>query len=198
MPSFPKNSNIFCYNRSMGMFYTGRGDKGKSEVWDKKKLDKASPELSALGDLDELTSLLGLIRSQKLPVGYKEILFGLEEDLFIIQANLYLYLIRRKEKAPPFGEEKVKKLEGFIDELERYVDPERGFIIPGSDPVGAWMDYARAVSRRVERSVWICNKKLKLPPAVLAYLNRLSSILFALARAAAKKQGKKEHKPKYK
>jgi len=181
----------------MGIFYTGKGDGGKSVVWDKKKLDKASPELAALGDLDELTCLLGLARNQKLPSTYKEILLGLEEDLFIIQANLYLYVIRRKEKAPKFGEEKVKKLERFADELEKYVNPERGFVVPGEDPAGAWLDYARAVSRRAERSVWVCNKKLKLPPAILAYLNRLSSVLFALARAAAKKSKRKELHPKY-
>lgn len=181
----------------MGLFYTGKGDGGKSEVWDKKKLDKASPELSALGDLDELTSLLGLVRNQKMPGAYKEILLGLEEDLFIVQANLYLYIIQRKEKAPKFGEEKVKKLERFTDDLEKYVNPERGFVVPGEDPSGAWLDYARAVSRRVERSVWVCNKKLKLQPAILAYLNRLSSVLFALARAAAKKSKIKEAHPKY-
>lgn len=197
MPSLSENSKFFCYNRGMGLFYTGAGDKGKSEVWDKKKLDKSSPELGALGDLDELTSLLGLIRSQKLPGAYKEILLGLEEDLFIVQANLYLYLIRRKEKVPEFGEEKVKKLERFADELEKYVNPERGFVVPGEDLSGAWLDYARTVSRRAERSVWICNKKLKLPPSILAYLNRLSSVLFALARVSAKKSKKKERHPKY-
>lgn len=182
----------------MGIFYTGKGDGGVSAVWDKKKLDKASPELSALGDLDELMSLLGLIRNQKMSAAYKAILLGLEEDLFIIQANFYLYLIRRREKAPKFGEEKVKKLERFADELEKYVKPERGFVVPGGDPVGAWFDFARAVSRRAERSVWLCNKKLKLPPPVLAYMNRLSSVLFALARAAAKKSKKREARPKYK
>lgn len=182
----------------MGLFYTGKGDKGKSPVWDNKKLDKTSPGLTALGDLDELNSLLGLIRSQKIPADYKNILSGLEEDIFSVQANVYLFLIGRKEKAPPFGEEKTKKLELLIDALEKYVNPGRGFIIPGGEPVGAWLDYARAVSRRAERSVWMLNKKVKLPSGVLSYLNRLSSMLFAMARASAKKRGTKEKNPSYK
>ncbi len=181
----------------MGLFYTGAGDKGKSPVWDKKKLDKTSPGLTALGDLDELNSLLGLIRSQKILADYKNILSGLEEDIFSIQATSYLYIIDRKEKAPPFGTDKTKKLEVLIDALEKYVNPERGFVVSGDEPVSAWLDFARAVSRRAERSVWILNKKVKLPSAILSYLNRLSSLLFALARASAKKSKKKERHPKY-
>jgi cob(I)alamin adenosyltransferase len=182
----------------MGLFYTGAGDKGKSPVWDKKKLDKTSPALAALGDLDELNSLLGLIRSQKIPTDYKNILSGLQENLFTVQAAVYLYIIGRKEKAPSFGADKTKKLETLIETLEKYVNPERGFVVSGDEPVSAWLDFARAVSRRAERSVWILNKKTKLPPAILSYMNRLSSLLFALARASAKKSKKKERHPKYK
>jgi cob(I)alamin adenosyltransferase len=182
----------------MGLFYTGAGDKGKSPVWDNKKLDKTSPGLTALGDLDELNSLLGLIRSQKIPADYKNILSGLQESLFTVQAIVYLYIIKRKEKASPFDEEKTNKLESLINALEKYVNPERGFVVSGDGPVGAWLDFARAVSRRAERSVWILNKKVKLPPGILSYLNRFSSLLFALARASAKKAKKKKRHPKYK
>lgn len=183
---------------AMGLFYTGKGDQGTSEVWDGKKLDKTSAELTALGDLDELNSLLGLLRSRTPDKNNKKILLSVQEELFTIQANIYLLAIGKLERAPELGEEKVRMVERIIDTMEEFVGPERGFIIAGEDPEESWLDFARAVSRRAERSAIILNKKASLPKNVLAYLNRLSSLLFAMARASAKKRGKKERGPKYK
>ncbi|TSC59900.1 MAG: cobalamin adenosyltransferase [Parcubacteria group bacterium LiPW_15] len=182
----------------MGLFYTGKGDKGVSEVWDGKKLDKTSVELVALGDLDELNSLLGLVRSRTPDKNNKKVLLSVQDELFTIQANIYLLAIGRLEKAPELGEEKVRMVERIIDALEEFVGPERGFVISGEDPEEAWLDFARAVARRAERSAIELNKKMALPENVLAYLNRLSSLLFAMGRASAKKRGKKEKGPSYK
>lgn len=186
------------YNQRMGFYYTGKGDKGVSEVWDGKKLDKTSPELVALGDLDELNSLLGLVRSRTPDKNNKKVLLSVQEELFTIQANVYLLAIGKLERAPELGEEKIRMVERLIDTMEEFVGPERGFIISGEDPEEAWLDFARAVARRAERSVVVLDKKMRLPQNVLAYLNRLSSLLFAMGRASAKKRGRKEHKPKYK
>lgn len=182
----------------MGVFYTGKGDGGLSEVWDGKKLDKASPELAALGDLDELNSIIGLVRSRTPDKNHKKILRSVQEELFTIQANIYLLSIGKTKSAPPLGEEKIRMMERLIDAMEEFVGPERGFIIYGEDPEEAWMDFARAAARRAERSAVILNKKMRLPENTLSYLNRLSSLLFAMARAAAKKRGKREQGPKYK
>lgn len=182
----------------MGIFYTGKGDKGISEVWDGKKLDKTSEELVALGDLDELNSLLGLVRSRTPDKKNKKMLLSVQDDLFTVQANLYLVSIGKMEKAPDLGIEKIRMMERLIDALEEYVGPERGFIISGEDPEEAWLDLARSVARRAERSALVLHKKKALPENVLAYLNRLSSLLFAMGRASAKKRGAKEQGPTYK
>lgn len=204
MPALGKNINHYSPIQScsiigqMGLFYTGKGDQGTSEVWDGKKLDKTSAELMALGDLDELNSLLGLARNKTRDLPGKKMLFSVQEELFTIQANIYLLAIGKIEKAPELGEEKIRMMERLIDALEEFVGPERGFIISGEDIEEAWLDLARAVARRAERSVLLLNKKIRIPPNVLAYLNRLSSLLFAMGRASAKKRGKKEWSPKYK
>ncbi|MFA5319520.1 MAG: cob(I)yrinic acid a,c-diamide adenosyltransferase [Candidatus Paceibacterota bacterium] len=182
----------------MGLFYTGKGDGGASEVWDGKKLDKTSPGLVALGDLDELGSFLGLLRSRTPDKNNKKIIISIQEDLFIIQANLYFALIGKEEKAPVLGEEKIRMIERIIDTFEAFVGPERGFIITGENQEEAWLDLTRAVARRAERSAILLHREKPLPRNILAYLNRLSSLLFAMARGAAKKQGRKERKPKYK
>ena len=97
MPPRYKNSNrvppaFFCYNGLVGIFYTGKGDGGMSEVWNGKKLDKTSPGLVALGDLDETNSIIGVLRSRTGNKNNKKILISVQEDLFIVQANIYFSL----------------------------------------------------------------------------------------------------------
>lgn len=196
----------------MGLFYTGKGDKGKSIVG-KKKIDKTSIEIEALGDLDELNSLLGIVRHRMLDKRFKEIILDVQENLFIIQANVAGSMLARRSfsgggvskfKPPEFKDLKIKELEKIIDNLERKIKPAKKFIIPGAMEKSAWLDYARAVSRRAERSVLRFSKNYKLrttdyklDPNILAYLNRLSSLFFALARMIVKESDKSEKYPKY-
>ena len=179
----------------MALFYTGKGDRGSSLVG-KKKYPKDSPILEALGDLDELNSLLGVIRATA-KKGLNQKLFLLQEDLFIIQAQV-AWLMFKKFKSPQITEQKIQKMEQEIDEMEKKIKPQRGFIISGENEQASWLDYARAVSRRAERSVVKLNKKHKLPQELAAYLNRLSSYLYALARLEISKSKIRERKPQYK
>ena len=181
----------------MGLFYTGRGDKGVSSIGPGKRIDKTAPEIAAAGDLDELISLLGLVRSRSKNKQVKKLLRAAQENLFIIQANIAAEMFGGDYKAPALAAEKVKQLEREIDALEQKIKPARGFIIPGESEEEAWLDYARAVSRRAERSVLSMHKMRPLNHTILAYLNRLSSLLFALARASIQESGKKEEYPKY-
>lgn len=184
----------------MGLFYTGKGDKGQSIIG-KKKIDKTCIEIEALGDLDELNSLIGLAKAGKLPIKTKNILHAVQENLFIIQANVASLMLKSKHKPPALSKTKIKDIENIIDECERKLKPERGFIISGTNEVSALLDYIRAVSRRAERSVLAFNKsykRYKISPEILAYLNRLSSLFFALARVEARKSHKKEKNPSYK
>lgn len=179
----------------MALFYTGKGDKGVSSVG-KKKYPKDSPILEALGDLDELNSLLGLVRSSLKRKDLDSKLFSVQENLFIIQARI-AWLMFRKFQSPQMTQEKIRNMELEIEAMEESIRPERGFVIPGENRAASWLDLARAVSRRAERSAAKLNKKHRLPQEVLTYLNRLSSYLYALARLEISRTKTKERKPRY-
>ena len=193
------------------IFYTRCGDKGTSRVTKTKIVAKTDPVIGVLGDLDELNSLFGLVRTQKISAHSKKVLRFVQEDLFIIQAQIALLLIGGSQKMKAFPLDKVGRLEQEIDVLEKIVKLKRKFVVAGSNEASAWFDYCRAVSRRVERStVKLCktadNRASIFAKAsegrgiswtILAYLNRLSSLLYALARREAKRKGVLEEHPRY-
>lgn len=179
------------------MFYTGKGDSGASTM-DGKKYDKSSPGIEALGKLDELNSLLGVVRNQPMSANHKKMIRTVQEDLFIIQAIVYFALTGKSKDAPLVSADKIKNIEAFIDAAEKKIQPERGFVITGDTPAGAWLDLARAVSRTAERAVVSFSHSKKISLEALAYLNRLSSLFFAMARLTANTARKKEKHPDYK
>lgn len=182
------------------LFYTGKGDRGDSNIGGK-KISKDSIEIETVGALDETNSLIGLVRTQIDFPEYKEILKEIQENIFIIQANVGCYMMAGDP--PEFSEEKLKHVENLIDQFEKEVQPERGFIVSGETKETAWLDYARAVARRAEIALIKLSRKMAgegktLEPATLAYMNRLSSLLYAMARAIAKTHDKQEKHPDYK
>jgi cob(I)alamin adenosyltransferase len=182
----------------MGLFYTSKGDKGISDLG-RKKIKKTALEIEAVGALDELNSLLGVVKNQsfgKLNNLFRKILNEVQEDLFIIQAHIGAVMVKNEFKPPLFTKNKIIKLEKLIDDFEKKIKPQRGFIVYGATKQTGWLDYARAVSRRAERRVLKLENKLQ--PEIFAYLNRLSSLLYAMARFSAKQRKKKEKKPLYK
>lgn len=179
----------------MRLFYTGKGDKGSSIIG-KKKVPKDSPILEALGELDELNSFIGVVRSTCKQSQLAQKLQNVQQNLFIIQARIAWFLYP-KFTPPELKQEKINSLEQEIESAEKTIKPERGFIISGSNAVSAWLDLLRAVSRRVERKVLTISKKYKVPPEILTYLNRLSSYLYALARLEIHRKKLKEQKPTY-
>lgn len=179
----------------MGLFYTGKGDRGTSQIG-KKKVPKNSPIMEALGDLDELNSLIGVTRSSLKNEELKEKLRQIQEALFIIQARV-AWIMFPEYKAKVLKKEKIQEMEREIDAIEEKIRPDRGFIIPGEEQKAAQLDYIRAVSRRVERRIDTLHKKHPLPSELLTYMNRLSSYFYALARNEIAKQSIKEQKPTY-
>ena len=179
----------------MPLFYTGKGDKGTSRVG-KKKYSKDSIILETLGDLDELNSFLGLVRSmlqnKKLAANIEVV----QQHLFIIQAQVAVVMFP-KFKSPELKKEKVKWLEREIDVIEKKIRPERGFIISGATASSAWLDVSRAIARRAERTVTTFHRTYPLPREIIPYLNRLSSYLYALARLESVSRKIREQKPKY-
>ena len=185
----------------MGVFYTGKGDKGRSYIG-KKSVSKTCLEVEALGQLDELNSMIGVLKSlpaqagQKIPTKLKTTLHQVQENLFTIQSHVANIMLKEKFKVPEFKSSKVKEIERMIDEIEHKLPPLKKFVISGINPTSAWLDFIRAKSRNVERTVLKIKKIDKLNQDIKSYLNRLSSLFFALARQEAK--NKKEHSPSYK
>jgi len=177
------------------MLYTRTGDKGTSGLFGtRERFPKNSLIYEALGVVDELNSLLGVCRarSNKTKGGLdvaREIL-KVQECLFPIQAEL-----AGAQKS--VTQTHVDELEDVIKRFESKIENPHAFVIPGATEFSALCDYARAVSRRAERIVISTQHVQNVSPAALAYLNRLSSFLYALARYSAVKESAKESPPFY-
>lgn len=177
------------------IFYTGKGDKGKSYVG-KKSISKTCLEIEALGQLDELNSMIGVLKSGKISNKLKVILHNVQENLFLIQSHVANIMLGQGFKVSDFKDLKVKEAEKIIDDIEKRLPPLKKFVISGSNQTSAWLDLLRAKSRNTERSVLKIRRAEQLDQSIKAYLNRLSSLFFALARWEART--KKEEHPGYK
>jgi cob(I)alamin adenosyltransferase len=181
------------HNRSV--LYTRKGDNGTSGLFGtKERFPKNSPVYEALGAVDEFNSLLGLCRarSNKIKSGFdvaREIL-KVQECLFIIQAEL-----AGAEKS--IAQIHIDNLESSIEQIEKRIKNPHAFVISGTTELSALYDYARAVARRAERSVINAQQARNMRPPTLAYLNRLSSFLYVLARYSATEAEAKELSPSY-
>lgn len=183
------------------MFYTGAGDKGKTKLFGcSQECSKSSIIAEALGTVDEINSLIGLCKIKAQQVGLfssqkqlvAEELEAIQQDLFVIQAEL-----AGADKT--ITEDKVKKVEAVIDLIEKELPPIKTFFVSGGTELGATFDFARTVARRAERRVIavVEEEKIKVGDHSRAYLNRLSSILYAYARLANHKSGITEKPPTY-
>lgn len=168
------------------MLYTGKGDSGDTSLFGSSaRIPKNSTRIRALGELDELNSWLGVCKTKADAELMRE-LETVQQDLFIIQAEL-------AGVPKSIEENKVKKLGARVEEIEKLLPAIHTFFLPGGSELAAHLDYARTLARRAERSVI----SEKLDQFSLAYLNRLSSLLYALTRLANHKSGIKEEKPTY-
>ena len=175
----------------MSTLYTGKGDGGTTKFFgcDQKRISKSSSVAEALGNLDELNSFLGLV---KIKAGeFSKVIETIQENIFIISAH-----IAGADKN--MTEEKVKEIENIIAECEKKLPPITKFSIAGGTELSAHLDFARTLARRAERRVVAVHDEMgKISPEILKYLNRLSSILFALARLTNLRSGIKESAPSY-
>lgn len=160
----------------------------------KDRLPKNSPVFEALGTVDELNSLLGLCRAHpdkgKDETNIGNELLKIQENLFIIQAEL-----AGADKT--LAQSNVDDLESSIERLESKIKNPQAFVIPGATEFSALCDYARAISRRAERVVINAKPTHAVSAGTLAYLNRLSSFLYVLARYAASGDDVIEPSPQY-
>ena len=166
--------------------YTGFGDGGQTGLLYGGRVSKADPRCEAYGTLDEAVSAMGLGRALSGKEDVQEILLGLQKEAFTvggeiaIDTDFYPKFLQHFQKVTP---EMVDKLEVTTDSLTEKIEPPREFIMPGGSGAGAAIDLARSTVRRAERrTVELMDSGLLTNTEIPRYLNRLSSLLFVLAR----------------
>ena len=176
--------------------YTRTGDKGRTKLVGGEERLKDSPRIEAYGTVDELGSVLGVVRAflddLKADAGQAldEVLGGVQDDLFNVGTDLATPAAARWEGMHRVGDVEVQRLEDTIDRFNEALDPLKEFVLPGGGKVGALLHQARTVCRRAERRVIpVLDEQPDLADGAMRYLNRLSDLLFVLARWAAKARG---------
>jgi cob(I)alamin adenosyltransferase len=170
--------------------YTRAGDAGETSLGDGSRVSKLDCRIASFGTVDELNSLIGVALAGDVPDAYRDTLARVQNELFDVGADLSV----------PWGiADRLRITQPRVDELERDCDrfnaelPElRSFILPGGTETAARLHVARTVCRRAEREVIAAQDEVDLNPLVLPYLNRLSDLLFILARAANAAAGSDE------
>ena len=172
--------------------YTKTGDAGDTGLFGGGRVPKDDPRVEAYGDVDELNAVLGMARALERMPRIDEVLVPVQRDLFAIGALLATpdreKMAQHLEKAR-IDDLRVVELEQAIDDAESELEPLRAFIVPGGTPKAAALHVARTVCRRAERRVVALQHSVELPGLVVVYLNRLSDLLFNLARLANKRAG---------
>lgn len=193
-----------------GMLYTRKGDKGDTGTFGcNQRMSKSSAVAEALGTLDECNSFLGVCKTDPKAQGpllegysFADMLDWIQQNLFIVQSH-----IAGAEKT--IAKEKITHMEQAIDAIEKELPPIKTFFVSGGTELAAKLDFARTLARRAERRVVQVSEKaksengspevkIKVAPEILTFLNRLSSLLYALARLTNHKSGITEKPPTYK
>ena len=171
----------------LSKIYTRTGDDGTTGLANGERVDKADPRVAAFGDVDETNSALGVLLAEpELPQAITVSLTRIQHELFEIGAELSLPGYRT------IAAEHVAQLERDLDSLNEDLPPLKEFILPGGTRAAAVCHLARTVCRRAERSAWEASKLTELNPELLRYLNRLSDLLFVMARTLARLNGGQE------
>ena len=168
--------------------YTKTGDEGETGLFGGSRLSKASARVASYGDVDELNSVLGLARLHPLDDEWDALLATVQSELF----NLGAELAARPGKdigVPTIGDAQVQTLERAIDRAEEELEPLQSFVLPGGSTGAAHLHHARTVCRRAERGVVALSQQDEVRPEIMRYLNRLSDLLFVLARVANHRSG---------
>jgi cob(I)alamin adenosyltransferase len=173
--------------------YTKTGDAGDTSLFDGTRVRKTDPRVAAYGDVDELQACLGVARAAGLPEDLDEMCVTLQRDLFALGARLAdpSHKIAKRVEKIVINDESVSRLEGWIDKLDTEIPPLRHFILSDGCPAGAALHFARTVCRRAERAILSLDKDA-VDSVVIVYVNRLSDLLFTMARAANHRAGSPE------
>lgn len=165
--------------------YTKTGDAGQTSLYGGQRVDKDDARVEAYGSIDETNACLGLARSQKLPQAIDRVVERIQGDLFVLGAELACTPGNEARlRLPLLGEEHVSALEEDIDSAEAALTPLRSFVLPAGTAGAAALHLGRTVCRRAERKLLVVRRESAVRPVLLKYVNRLSDLLFVLARGA--------------
>jgi len=159
--------------------YTKTGDKGLTSLVGGERVSKASLRVDSYGDVDELNAVLGMVRSHGVDEEINSLIVDIQNDLFTMGADL---ASPPDMEVPRVSVESIKNLESRIDKFLEELEPLKEFILPSGNIGGSYLHFARTVSRRAERKVVRLMEEEDIGENVLIYLNRLSDLLFVMAR----------------
>jgi cob(I)alamin adenosyltransferase len=177
----------------MASIATRTGDDGNTALFGGSRVAKDNPRVQAYGEVDELNSVIGLARTEKLEEECGPSLRRIQNELFQLGAEL----ATRRDGNPkaarvaPFGDQPLSGLDRDLERIEALVTPLEGFILPGGTRAASLLHVARAVCRRAERAVVTLAHQERVPASAIRYLNRLSDVLFLMARL----QNARAHEP---
>ena len=168
----------------LSRIYTKSGDQGDTGLGDGSRVPKDHPRVAAYGSVDELNAVLGLLVSQHPQAAEVDLLRSIQNDLFDVGADLCLPQADAETPGTHLRvrAEQAERLEQAIDRLNAELTPLKSFILPGGQGAAAWCHLARTVCRRAEREIVTLAHSEPVNPQAIVYLNRLSDLLFVLAR----------------
>ena len=170
--------------------YTGGGDRGETSLGDGSRVSKLDCRIGAFGTVDEVNAQLGVALAGELPDPFRPVLERVQNELFDVGADLSVpWGIADRLRVDRAA---IERLEADCDRFNAELPELRSFVLPGGTEAAARLHVARTVCRRAEREVLVAAEEVELNPLVLVYLNRLSDLLFILARAANAEAGRDE------
>lgn len=181
----------------MTIYYTGSGDDGSTGVMGKGRVKKDSCMTIALGEIDELNSVVGVTIANTSDDYINRMLKAVQDRLFVVGAEISASVEGGAKPKTSISGEMIEDLEKQIDEIGATLPELKKFVLPGGSISSAYLHLARSVARRAERSTVALTKETKVNPNILRYLNRLSSFFFAAALYVNKKEGIDETNPTY-
>ena len=172
--------------------YTRTGDAGETGLFGGGRVPKDHARVQAYGDVDELNSAIGVVRSTQPVHFFDELLETIQRDLFALGGQLATpdpEKVRAALEKAELSDARVRRFEAVMDEAERELPELRAFVLPAGTPKAAALHLARTVCRRAERNVVTLSHDAQIPELFIIYLNRLSDLLFTLARLANHRDG---------
>ena len=175
---------------TLSKIYTKTGDGGMTHIGDSTLVAKNDLRIESVGEVDELNSVIGLAIDAISPGSdLKKSMSNIQNDLFDVGADLCRPIENNEEpnKYLRIGERNIEKLEDLIDSFNKHLKTLNSFVLPGGSTEASYLHFARSVCRRAERSVWALAEREAINDKIAIYLNRLSDLLFVLARYANNK-----------